>query len=296
MDGIEAASVIRAWEKERQEKGNMRKQIPIIALTANAVVGMREMFMENGFDDFLSKPIDVSKLDEILNRWIPEEKSVKNKEQRIINNEQLAINNSSLPVIPGVDVKKGITLTGGTLDSYKHVLSMFCNDIEKRLPHLEKMREANPPSADDLSLFVINVHALKSSSASIGAGQISAKAAELEAEGKKENINFIREHLPAFAQMLIELIKNVHNVPQLKETAVPDLKSPIVYSSLFNELAEALKKQNTADIDRIIAVLGEKQMDAKTKKTLQEISDDVLMTEFDSALNKIVSLIDGRTN
>jgi signal transduction histidine kinase/response regulator RpfG family c-di-GMP phosphodiesterase len=76
MDGIEATAAIRLWEKERQEKdtGKLRKQIPIIALTANAVVGMREMFIEKGFNDFLSKPIDVYKLDEMLVRWIPEEK------------------------------------------------------------------------------------------------------------------------------------------------------------------------------------------------------------------------------
>ena len=66
MDGIEAAAEIR--------KIKMEKQIPIIALTANAVVGMREMFIENGFNDFLAKPIDVNKLDEMLNLWIPKEK------------------------------------------------------------------------------------------------------------------------------------------------------------------------------------------------------------------------------
>jgi len=81
MDGIETTRLIRAWEKEQRENDVTRKRIPIIALTANAVVGMREIFIENGFDDFISKPIDVSKLDEILVRWIPEEK-------RAINNEQ----------------------------------------------------------------------------------------------------------------------------------------------------------------------------------------------------------------
>jgi CheY-like chemotaxis protein len=71
MDGIETTAAIRAWEKEQQKD---REQVPIIALTANAVLGMREMFIESGFNDFLSKPIDVSKLDEILDRWIPKEK------------------------------------------------------------------------------------------------------------------------------------------------------------------------------------------------------------------------------
>jgi signal transduction histidine kinase/CheY-like chemotaxis protein len=86
MDGIETTAAIRAWEKEKvlekkgmefpQETLRAAKQtkIPIVALTANAVSGMKEMFIEKGFNDFLAKPIDVSKLDEILNCWIPKEK------------------------------------------------------------------------------------------------------------------------------------------------------------------------------------------------------------------------------
>jgi len=74
MDGIETTAAIRALE------GECFKAMPIVALTANAVVGMREMFIEKGFNDFLSKPIDVGKLDEILNRWIPKEKREAGKE------------------------------------------------------------------------------------------------------------------------------------------------------------------------------------------------------------------------
>jgi signal transduction histidine kinase/CheY-like chemotaxis protein len=74
MDGIEAAAVIRAWEKEQRDNAAPRAYVPIIALTANAVVGMRELYIEKGFDDFLSKPIDVLKLDELLTRWIAKEK------------------------------------------------------------------------------------------------------------------------------------------------------------------------------------------------------------------------------
>jgi response regulator RpfG family c-di-GMP phosphodiesterase/signal transduction histidine kinase len=74
MDGIEATALIRAWENEQQESGIKHRQIPVIALTANAITGMKEMFIEKGFNDFLSKPIDIGKLDEILGRWIPKEK------------------------------------------------------------------------------------------------------------------------------------------------------------------------------------------------------------------------------
>ena len=64
MDGIETVALIR----------KTNKQLPVVALTANVVSGMREMFIEKGFDDLLSKPIDVSKLDDILIRWLPKEK------------------------------------------------------------------------------------------------------------------------------------------------------------------------------------------------------------------------------
>jgi signal transduction histidine kinase/CheY-like chemotaxis protein len=76
MDGIEATEKIRKIKTE--------KQIPIIALTANAVVGMKEMFIEKGFNDFLAKPIDVNKLDEMLSLWIPKEK----RESAAVNKKQ----------------------------------------------------------------------------------------------------------------------------------------------------------------------------------------------------------------
>jgi CheY-like chemotaxis protein len=66
MDGVETVAIMR-----KQEGG---KDIPIVALTANAIAGMREMFLENGFDDFLSKPIDMHKLNRIMEKWIPLEK------------------------------------------------------------------------------------------------------------------------------------------------------------------------------------------------------------------------------
>jgi len=213
MDGIEAAAVIRAWEKEFA-----RQQIPIIALTANAIVGMREMFIENGFNDYLSKPVDVSKLDEILNRWMPEKREDARKSAASSGvNENGYSNNiggSALAdpagveiVIPHVDTARGVAMLRGKLDTYKKVLSMFCKDIDERLPHLQIM-----PEADTLSAFIIQVHSLKSVSASIGAQEISSNAAGLEAAGKAADMAFIREHLPDFTVQLAELEENIRAV------------------------------------------------------------------------------------
>jgi HPt (histidine-containing phosphotransfer) domain-containing protein len=242
---------------------------------------MREMFIKNNFNDFLSKPIDVSKLDEMLNRWIPKSKM----EKGIDSTDRGSI--YDVPSIPGVDTVKGIAMTGGTAAAYRKVLSQFYKDAQDRLPLLQKTQ-----NADTLPVFITNVHSLKSASASIGTEEISIKAAELEAAGKTADMAFINEHLPAFTQQLVELIQNIKEVLDQKESEnITDPSSFVDCSSLFNELADALKKQNSADIDRIITALGEEQLDSKTKTALEKISDEVLMTEFDNALEIINSLI-----
>jgi CheY-like chemotaxis protein len=74
MDGIEATKLIR----EKGSENLHYAELPIIALTANAVSGTKEMFLSNGFNDFLSKPIDTIKLNAILGKWIPKEKQEAN--------------------------------------------------------------------------------------------------------------------------------------------------------------------------------------------------------------------------
>ena len=294
MDGIETTAVIRLWEKEQQKKNNiMRKTTPIIALTANAVVGMREMFIENSFNDFISKPIDVSKLDEMLNRWMPKEKRVKSDEQLTMNNEKPAMNNEQNPVfaIPGVDTAKGIVMTGGTEAAYKQVLSIFCKDVKDRLPLLQR-----PLTPDALTAFIIHVHALKSASASLGAGNVSRQAAALETAGKTADMSFIGEYLPAFVQQLAELERNIEKALEHKEPENPsDPSLLIAHASLFEELAKALKAQRTAEIDRVLEELNKKPLDKQTREELEKISDEVLMTEFDNALKIINKLISSQT-
>jgi len=205
MDGIEAAAHIREWEKERNLQSDSahtdesgHRNVKIIALTANAVSGAREMFIEKGFDDFLAKPIDISKLDELLNKWIPKDKRERGLEKREI------VENVQLPFINGIDIQKGIRMTGGTEEGYRSVLSIFRIDAQERLKFLLKA-----PDENDLSGFIINVHALKSASASIGATEISADAERLEAACRNRDMDFIHENLDKFVEQLIALINEL---------------------------------------------------------------------------------------
>jgi len=212
MDGIEATAIIRAWEKERNEKdGKEYDPIPIVALTANAVSGMREMFVEKDFSDFLTKPLDVSKLDEILERWIPKSKRERNKDAGSAAAPELSPG-ESFPVIPGIDIAKSVSKLGVKREGYLKLLSMLHKEVEVRLPELVM------PKPETLPMFVNHVHALKGTCASMGALEISERAAELEVAGKAEDFAFIGENLGLFVEHLAELVKNIDavlNVPDV---------------------------------------------------------------------------------
>lgn len=291
MDGIEATMHIRKWEKELETaNGNSynspRKQIPIIALTANAISGVREMFIEKGFNDFLAKPIDVSKLDDILNKWIS-----KDKRKRGTGISLSGKSKSQFPEISGIDVQKGINMTGGTEDGYYLVLSIFIKNTPERVTIMQKALES-----DNIQEFVINVHAIKSASASIGATDISADAASLEAAGKEGDISYINDNFNNFTDRLLKLIEGIKNV--LVKFKADEEQTASLYDdylfSLLSELEEALKYKKAEQIENILDKISKQPLDSKTKDFIDKVSDDVLMVEFDNAIRKIKRFIDGR--
>jgi CheY-like chemotaxis protein len=261
MDGIEAAEIIRDWE----EAGNRSMPVPIIALTANAVTGVREMFIEKGFNDFIAKPIDVSKLDEMVNRWIPKDKRTNGVTEKVQKPS------SSILTIPGLDTAKGLVMTGGKEEGYRIVLATFQKDAKERIQLMHSALETG--AVQD---FVIHVHALKSASASIGGAEVSSRAAALEGAGKVGDLIFIRDNLPVFEEMLTELVENINKA----------LGGKPENQNLFRELADALKSKNASEIDRLMGELNKKARDARTKEALERISDDVLVAEYEKALKR----------
>ena len=277
MNGIEAVAEIRAFKKN--------SKLPIIALTANAISGMKEMFMEKGFDDFLAKPIDILELEDILDRWIPgkkKERVTEIKERKIIFDEKI-------PEIPGMDVKRGIVNTGGTLDKYCKVLSVFCMDVEERMPLLQTVQDAGT-----LTSFTTYIHAIKSSLSTMGAKELSERAAELEKAGKKEDFAFIEKNLKNFLDKLNVLIQNIgatlNRIESEKESSLNTLLSAPCLA-LFKELAMVLKIRDASEIERIMEDLGNMPKDSKTKSAFEKIAGEVLMTEYENALQIITELI-----
>jgi CheY-like chemotaxis protein/HPt (histidine-containing phosphotransfer) domain-containing protein len=292
MDGIEAVRIIR--EEADSEYG---RNVPIIALTANALVGNTEMFLSKRFSGFISKPVDIFQLDEALNKFVREKKGAGNS-----NNDSLIpiphspspTSHSLFPNIPGVDVKKGFAMTGGTEANYRIVLSTLKKNVEERLSIFQ-----TPPDSDNLPMFTTQVHSLKSSTASIGAAEVSDQAEKLEAAGRAGDLAFIREHLSDFLEHLTTLLKNIGIALQTasEKNNVQDLptdKNQNTDSSrLFRELAESLKSRKVPEIKRVLNVLNQQAINSKDKEVLDKVSDQVFMAEFDDAVKTVEELVTG---
>jgi CheY-like chemotaxis protein len=285
MDGIETTIAIRALGEEYQK-------LPIIALTANALSGVKEMFLSKGFSDYLAKPIEISKLDAILVKWIKREKW----EKPIVVYKGKGSESSSL-VIPGLNVERGIRMTGGE-ENYRNVLVSFYRDTRKRLDQLRKGVDTPSVYATELDIkqFTIIVHALKSSAAIIGATAESEIAAQLENAGRAEERRSIQEELPGFCDRLEELTEHIRvaldmSEEELEEDAVTVTEADLTLQPLFLKLQDALEKQTIEDIDRIIGELEQEGQNPDMLKMTRALSDLVLIGNFKEAAEKIGVLL-----
>ena len=295
MDGIETTSLIREWEEnamsfaEGETQRYLRKQVPIIALTANAMAGNMEMFLSKGFNGFISKPIDILQLDEVLNKWVRKKENEEVK-QMVKNNEQP----ESTLIIQGLDTQHGIAMTGGNEEAYLSILSTFSKDGQDRLSLLQTQ-----PSLESLTSFITQVHALKSASSSIGAAKLSAMAGELESAGFAKDMGLIQDKLPAFAEQLANLVNNIRAALKKKEDEKPPSRNNSQFSiphSLFNDLAAALDSEKANDINQILkeinAISRQQDFDPIIREALEQISDEVMMVEYDSAKKILMELLE----
>ncbi|MDR1127755.1 MAG: response regulator [Treponema sp.] len=294
MDGIETAKAIRALDR------SYARSIPIVALTANAVSGMKEMFLKNGFNDFLSKPIEIPKLDEIVTKWIP---GAKKKDPGEWEDARAKLDETAFGGPPasgtlaaieieGVDVSRGIAMTGGSEEGYRNVLSVLHKDIQSRVPVFEKLIERpedSPLPPEELPAFTIHVHALKSALATIGASELSEKAAGLESAGKGIDCRYIAIKLPAFIRdlkALNEKIKAAVILPEETQQNVRDI------ASLLPALEELQAALLAYDVGRIDALM--KQLEAEGRPALNEtarLPELILMGDYEEAAELIGELL-----
>ncbi|MCL2662928.1 MAG: ATP-binding protein [Oscillospiraceae bacterium] len=283
MDGIEATAIIR----EMGKTDPYYAKVPIIALTANTLYGVREYFIESGFDDFLPKPIDIGLLNEVLKKWIPEE-----LQEEPVNNRQLSTNNKTEEVlqITGINTKRGLSLTGGIVEHYNKTLLIYLDDGYKKIEEIRSALESN-----DISLFITYIHALRSASAGVGAEKISAAADTLEQAGLEKNEEYIYTNIEKFLKDFEALLKNIsESVHVIRDK---HNKTPIDKDALNKTLHKLKTAFEDFDIDSINKLSNELEIISLNTSLEEEINRLMLYKlngEYDKAVLQIDELSEGR--
>ncbi|MCR5249735.1 MAG: response regulator [Lachnospiraceae bacterium] len=249
-DGIETLQELRSKEQ------NPNRDTKTICLTANAVSGAREQYLAAGFDDYLAKPIESGKLEQMLRKYLPAEKirtsqateqqgssEELSKERREEPEELLRLKSEER-----IDIDAGIQ-NSGSPKAYVSVLRFFYTSLEEKAGELDELY-----AQEDIRNYTIKVHALKSSARIVGAAGLGEMARKLEEAGKRGDLDYIRENHAAFVREFKSFQKPLAAVFAEKESTDRPVADPDRMADVFRRLREAADEM---DCDLIRQVMGE---------------------------------------
>lgn len=291
MDGIEAVKCLREVEDE------YCKNVPVIALTANAVVEARMKFLEAGMNDFAAKPIDLKDICAKIRQWLPAEYIIENTQEDIRQNGQACSETGNkngtsceerqdrdaefLPVIVGLDIQEGIK-NSGTKELFFSLLGDFYKLIDMKSTKMEKCL------ADGLIRdYIIEVHALKNTARMIGAMELSKWCYDLEMAGNAGQTELLEEQTSGMLQLYRsykEVLKPYAQMQNGEKQQVPDEK---IIASL-RELRDAMDTFDLDKADEVMKQIEEFQLD----ETLEPLMDELRAYVADVAMEEVMLTAD----
>lgn len=226
---------IQTLHEMRDMTDNPNRSTAAVCLTANAISGAREKYLSEGFDDYLTKPIDADKLEEMLIRYLPEEKVVLSESEDEPREEEKTLPEWLLKC-EGIDAGEGVKNCGGS-EEYISVLDRFYSTIGDKADEIETYYDNN-----DIKNYTIKVHALKSSARIIGAMDLSEKARLLEEAGNGNDIEYIKENTAELLNSYRSYEKILSAVSEKSED-LPDIPGDVL-ADAYGGLSEFVQMQD----------------------------------------------------
>ena len=290
MDGIETLKRLR---KIHTDSG---RGLTVIAFTANAVSGAREMFLKEGFDEFVSKPIEYSEMEHVLRKVLPKsaiiwvDENIENIEKGDKNFEK-----DSRHEVVQINTKSALAYCKNDMNFYQELLHKFVVDADKKKSEIDHYFKR-----EDYDNYRIVIHALKSTAKMIGADALSELAQELEAAVQNKDIGYVREH---HEEMLLEYSRVVDRISETMDDKKNDTDKPIAKNEaeisgdeLLERLTELKEGLAAFEIDKSEAVISEMSetvyMGKDVGEFLREVRKDVEDYEFREAKKKVEKLLD----
>jgi HPt (histidine-containing phosphotransfer) domain-containing protein len=233
--------------------------------------------LANGIDDFLSKPIEMPKLNDILEKWVPREKQV--KRQRRPNTDRQG---EKFLNIPGVDTRRGQYNTGGTAKGYQEILSIFCSEMRDNIPRIQEALETR-----DYQLYATLVHGLKGAARSIGAMGIGDLSAELEDAGRKHNLSLMEDKTGPLITETQELAEQIKKALQQGAPASAETPGEFRYAPRFDTLRAALAGSDYLMVNQELKRLSALPLDPFCRELIETMEKDVLLFEYEKAAERL---------
>ena len=261
MDGVEATHEIRQRFPEYAD-------LPIIALTANAVNGVQKMFQEEGLNDFVPKPMELKVLVNAVRKWLPKEK-LQMRRGEILDVKPQAVERVSLPQIGDLDMQAAYAKLGSE-QLFWSVLKEFYRVIGKKCALIQRYWEEH-----DRKAYTVEVHALKSASRQIGAMRLADMAERLETAGNAGDDVLIDE----LTEELLEKYRSYQEIlaPWCAEQEKAERTGKVISDEelmqALHELAEAVDELDMDAAEIVLERLKQYDFDGEEKQLLSQLCE-----------------------
>lgn len=311
-DGVATTKEIRQIDR------NYCKNVTVVALTANAIYGAKEEMLAAGFDDYLAKPINVEQLENILYKYLDnggeDNDSYNDNKENIalmddeyiqvetiiaMNEENVQAESEKTISIGGIDTVSAMSKFGIDIETYINILRTYQKDLTASLKRIEDAKINK-----NIKSFIIDVHAVKSSSAGVGAMELPEMAKGLELAGKNDDIPFIEEHYDEFMEKATE-IKNrlVEYFDGLANNLSDNLSDGGEGTNDdFDEMEEGLnaftdewkskiitacEEMDSTTLWEIMEDMKKEKLSKAERKLLNEFAEYANQYDFDEIINKL---------
>jgi len=289
MDGYEATRRIREWETNRQSSIiNHQSPIPIIAMTADAMSGVREKVIDIGMNDYVTKPINPKELFGALVKWIePGERNL--PPEFLEKGVETEKKEETLPFdeLEGIDVKAGLGRVGGNKKLYRKLLQKFSKG------HAQVVEDITRALAeDDMELAERTAHTLKGVSGNIGATDLHKAAVALDDALKKEDtegLNPVLERVSSALHIVLGSIQGVVSQDEKERADAEGVMDTEKIAELMGTLKDLLEDYDAKAVD-VLDQLQEHISGVKVEQILKKLSSQISSYDYDDALATLDSL------